>query len=642
MAYEHGSLDLGIRNPFRFEGTLRTLRGCIVVVLGLLALLKVADAVNVSPLAGWITTGIGFTLLAQGLWTAGSGLMQVLRFFVGRSVPTSLAYNQAKSESDSAAREQQDLAYDADQLEQMVVGRKNVTFAEPQGLIARLAHTLFPKLTFVPYPIRNLAQRLAGALSQTLVGLVCFALAAFTTSTGLAGNIGPLMMPVFTTLLLIYLAAVWFRAGAPIGRAVARALPSAGVGGLSKILAVSIAGPVMIGYGINRLLQMEPKLGQLVADFNSPLDQASNDTLEMHQVWDAFTTSYSNGLWLGLLSVLALLSCAALMLLIAQRSKQATPVTEVAELRDNWQESVHPREIFINIDSMVMANRRHKEVPNRVYRALQPKLREQADGKGSFYGEMIQETQPVVKPQPLEGLANPVRIAATLVGQLLLLLAALTLFLAVTPINQVIALFQAPLTNGSEAQVLAFLTTLAEHIGELATLGMALLLLTAFGRLLANHAHLFWGEIQFESLLVYFKCEGTFTESRISTGTSVYDSTQSENTVVRSSMTPWVVVTRIVSSTFAGIGPRNLEYPRHILEMRADKRELNGIVDDLRTFLRERETIASISNEKDLAAASKIYQINEQTRAASTGADAGQTARLSQAADNKLEHQEPA
>ncbi|MBY5992190.1 hypothetical protein [Ferrimonas balearica] len=640
MAYEHGSLDLGIRNPFRFEGVVRTTRGVVVALLGLVLLLQVAEAVKADPTTGWITAGIGFLLLAQGLWTCGSGLMQVLRFFVGRSVPTSLAYNHAKSESDTAAREKHDLAYDADQIEQMMVGRKNVTFAEPQGLIARVVHTLFPKLTFVPYPIRNLAQRLAGALTQTLVGLLCFVLAWFTTSTGLAGSVGPLMMPVFTTVLLLYLAWVWFRAGTPVNRAVSRAMESAGSASLAKILAISILGPVLIGYGINQLLSAEPNLARAVAEFNGQTEPVSEMTTQFLTIWGAYTDAYSNGLWLGLLCLMAVLSCALLMVLIAQRSQQATPVTEVAELRDNWQESVHPREIFINIDSMVMANRRHKEVPNRIYRALQPKLREQTDGKGSFYGEMIQETQPVVQQQGVEGIAKPVRLGATLAGQLLLLLAAVMLFMAVTPLNQVITLVRVLPTNGADAEVVAHLTELAGLAGHLATLAMGLLLLGAFGRLLANFAHVFWGEIRFESLLVYFKCEGTFTESRISTGTSVYDSTQSENTVVRSSMTPWVIVTRIVSSTFAGIGARNLEYPRHILEMRADDKELTGIVDDLRSFLRDRETIASINNEKDLAAASKIYQVNEQTRAAPQVAPADNTPQLSQHADNRLEVQE--
>ena len=46
-------------------------------------------------------------------------------------------------------------------------------------------------------------------------------------------------------------------------------------------------------------------------------------------------------------------------------------------------------------------------------------------------------------------------------------------------------------------------------------------LVKTFAKLLSNSAHLFFAEMQFESLLVYFKCEGTFTESKISTGRKI-------------------------------------------------------------------------------------------------------------------------
>ncbi len=65
---------------------------------------------------------------------------------------------------------------------------------------------------------------------------------------------------------------------------------------------------------------------------------------------------------------------------------------------------------------------------------------------------------------------------------------------------------------------------------------------------LIQAAHLFYAEIQFDSLLIYFKCEGTFTESKISTGTSIHDSTRSENTLVRTSITSWGIVSGIVST----------------------------------------------------------------------------------------------
>ncbi|WP_202862818.1 hypothetical protein [Microbulbifer sp. A4B17] len=126
---------------------------------------------------------------------------------------------------------------------------------------------------------------------------------------------------------------------------------------------------------------------------------------------------------------------------------------------------------------------------------------------------------------------------------------------------------------------------------------------------------IFFAEMQFELLLVYFKCEGTFTESKISTGTGIHDSTRSENVLVRSSITPWVIVARVVSSTFAASGMKNLEYPRHILEMHKSERDLSEIRDDVISFLKDRESIASITSSRDLENTSNIYAINQQSRA---------------------------
>ncbi len=74
-------------------------------------------------------------------------------------------------------------------------------------------------------------------------------------------------------------------------------------------------------------------------------------------------------------------------------------------------------------------------------------------------------------------------------------------------------------------------------------------------------------EIEFESDLIVFQATGTFSESRLATGMSIYDSTRSENTIVRSSLTPWLIVSRLHTSTLTVSGSANLEQPRLILGM---------------------------------------------------------------------------
>ena len=70
-----------------------------------------------------------------------------------------------------------------------------------------------------------------------------------------------------------------------------------------------------------------------------------------------------------------------------------------------------------------MANRRYKEVPNRIYRDFDADLVEQgSDGKGKFGGEMIQETQRFFRSLPISSMFNQLRILATIAGHSLLLL----------------------------------------------------------------------------------------------------------------------------------------------------------------------------------------------------------------------------
>ena len=84
---------------------------------------------------------------------------------------------------------------------------------------------------------------------------------------------------------------------------------------------------------------------------------------------------------------------------------------------------------------------------------------------------------------------------------------------------------------------------------------------------------------------------------------------------MRSSLTPWIISSRIMTSTFADSGAKNVEHPRHILEMQENPEEMQSIIADIRSFFSDRETIASIKNEQDLANTNQIHQINQQSRA---------------------------
>lgn len=598
MSFDYGSIDLGLKNPFKKEGAVTALRGGIQTILGLYLLVQAAGSVKQDAGLGWILVLFGVFLLAGGVRSLSSGIYATLRYFVGRNHPTSLARNFSKSEASTSQEESAYVAYDQKRLEEMLVGRKNTTFIEPQGFLARLVHSFFPKLLYMPYPVRNLAQRLFGAWVKMLTAIVAYGFVAFVSLSGFAGAAGELAFPIYSALLMFYLMLIWRSAASATSRSAEKNIDSLGSGDLVKVIAVSIIMPVVVGVVLSWLMQQ------------------TNTSSARIEGWFALLPELNTGAYLAGVFVLAAIASVIILVLLRARLSQANPLSEVSELRENWQESVHPNEIFINLDNLVMANRRFKEVPNRVYKELDPQLIEQVEGKGGFKGEMIHEIQPRVSPMNLGAVFDRSRLASLIGGNLLFIgsiILTLMLAYALVDIYKFSDSFGSEvLKSGIDSKNLPELMLLIMAAFHLLLIGFVV---KSFASLLVNTAHLFYAEIQFESMLIYFKCEGTFTESKISTGTGIHDSTRSENTLVRSSITPWIIVSRIISSTFAATGMKNLEHPRHILEMHRDEAALQSIKSDVISFLKDRESIASITSARDLGNASQIHQLNEQTRA---------------------------
>lgn len=575
MAYDFGSQTLGIRNPFKAEGAVIAVRGALVTLLGLYSLLRVAGLVDKGQqIEGWLSGALGLALLVWGLAATASGLFKVFRFYVGRNVPASLAVNQADPDS------KHHHAYNAAELHDMLMGRKNTTFHEPQSLFARLVHTLLPRLIFMPPTYRGLAENLMFGLGMTLFMLLIFGLAWFSGATGLTNLEGTPVMAWLGTLLALYLLKLWVSMRNPF-RHFTRGAMNIGLLRISVLISLAALLPVVLVY-IHHNVANIPAL---------PINPTPALILTL---------------------VLAALSCVLGLFLLFQRmANSPDPVTEVSEHRDNWQKSIVPRELFIRLDAHILANRRYQEIPNRVYQRFEPEMIEEGgSNKGSFHGRTLVETQPIFQPIEHSSSFKAIRVIATVFGQILLAAAALSLILI---LDQLANAVQQP-------EVLALLTYP--------------MLLLIFGLVISNSANAFWAEMQFRSMLLDLSVEGTYTESRLSTGQSIYDSTRSENIVVRSAITPWFLLSDLHTTTFARSGSMNLEQPRHIMSLAKTDASLQAVLDELDEFFASREAIAGI-NEVDLRSASQIFQMNEQTRAqlpkadiAASAIEAGQAAGL--------------
>ena len=64
MAFDYGSIDLGLKNPFKTEGAIVAVRGTIQAILGLYILLTAASIVKESAIIGWILMLFGIFILA--------------------------------------------------------------------------------------------------------------------------------------------------------------------------------------------------------------------------------------------------------------------------------------------------------------------------------------------------------------------------------------------------------------------------------------------------------------------------------------------------------------------------------------------------------------------------------------------------
>lgn len=617
MAFDYGSTGLKIHNPFRIEGTVIAVRGAIQTLLSIYLLISVSRTIGESHVLGWITAVVGFVLLSSGLYAAVTGIYKIVRFYVGRSIPASLAKNVSRSEKQNYEKR---TYYSDQQLEEMLMGRKNTTFKEPTGLISRVVHSFFPRLIFTPFPVRNIADQLSGALTKTAIALICYLLSWFIVSSGLVGKDADLVLACVSFVLLIYLISAWRKADVKLNdTGISLYSGDVSVKHVTFALLLAILTPVIFALAYNRLW----------VPYRESITGFPQLVAEMDQHFSGFSTG---GFILGLL-FLAGAVATLIFMMIATRTRMTNPVTEVSEFRESWQELVHPQDVFINIESSVMANRRYLEIPNRVYRDFDANLLQEgrASDKGQFDGETIQETQPEYVPTVYPAAFKLQRLIATIGGQLLLFFAYLLLYFAIDPLHQVFTLHESGIWDGlSSPEAIATVAPYINQLLFLAKLVVTFVLLLIFGRLLASYAHTFWAEIAFRSLMIFFRCQGTFTESRVSTGMSIYDSTRSENVVVRASMTPWVVCANVYSSTFAMSGADNLEHARLIWGFEKNDEELRAIINEVKTFLAQRESVASLQNTKELDAISKIAQVNHQTRAIVPGEE---TPRLDNAAE---------
>lgn len=600
MAFEYGTQKLNIRNPFRFEGLVRSVRGLIIVAVGVYLLLQIQSLLSVDKTSAWLNLVVGALFVGGGLKALGGGLFQMMRFFVGRAAPASLAKNVARE----AVAESEPTLYSPSSLHNMMMSKSNPTFVEPKTWFARAVHSVFPNLIVTPWPIRNMAQTLAMKLTKSLVAILAFLVASLVLFMAFSGTSGGETGSVVVSLLLqfalfVYLAAVWVKLGNPLAQSNMTRLHSMTSKGLALVVVGAIALPIIIAQG-----------WLVFWDSQSPRTQ-----LELADMLPALEPVFRTGSLLTLAILGAAITAVVAVLLIKARISLVPIRTTSSEMNNSWRYDLHPRQIFTTLRDLVLMQKRQQELPNRIYQDQNDTGDANRENE-QFNGDLVAEIQPLVEDIAEPAILRWTRIAGTVTGQLLLLTGALLLWLTLERVIDHIAMVETLKYAAKGLTGPQLIEQFLAPVGSTLAIGLASLLLLGFGRSLARICHLFWAEIFFKSNLFDLHCEGTVMRATHFRGADRH-SASSEQDVFSFDATYFALATEAISSTFAVSGQHNLEQPRYLLSLNACDGFINNVVGDLEDEFRRRND--EIREEKRADREERLDYIRQEQEARRTG-----------------------
>ena len=533
--------------------------GGITFIVGLILAFKIRTSITsgLQPLA-WMEFGLTVLLLAIGIRSITKGSSRVFRFLVGRNIPSDLAPN----------------PYRNDEIEESLKKRSNPTFEESDDYFSRLLISLFDKFLFLPPRYQDIFRNVSASLFSFLLFLAIYLLVIFTTSIGLIRLTDKAsIISLFTFFFMFLQFIVWFKNRPTIKRTSSSRKRRAAKRKQKSVSTLRIVSSIILAIFV-------PFGLEILARGGTPLPEIRTN---------AFIP-------VAVLLILSSSVVAITYLLSLSRMANLNPDTKVSDFKTHLQAEVHPKDLFRCFETE-MEDKRFKELPNRVYREVKPVLTlEGSQNKGSFYGSTIQETQPVNLGESLPKTGQLVRSIAAIFGRVLHLAGLLFLVYSIEKIGN-----NFTVTDIDPSMVTTTINAIIYPI-----------MFSVFAAYFNRIAHIFYSEMLFQSYLVHFFTEGTYSESKVSTGMSIYDSTRSENTVNNTSATPWILASHITTSTFTDSSVRNLEGTRHILEMRKADDFVDDLINGFSNYLNNMNNIAGLNNQT-VEKAKQFNKLNEAT-----------------------------
>ncbi len=534
MSYEYSSESkrLDFPNPFKVENYFYLVSAAILIV-GAMMLLMLSRNNLAGNMTLWSITPlmVGVYLLLIGIRDAGRALMQ-LRFFFGRGEPASLAGD--------VAQDQTGQSREADELKEML--RQNaLSLQEPKGALNGLLYSWLRDLIYAPHPIQVVAQR----QFQTGLAILVTLLSFFVSQIGFADSASAAWLSLFyfgfTTFLLIR----------PLNYGAA-GKADMGVKGLVVLILVAILGPVIV-----------PLVSKHLPDI----------------AW------LSLG-WQTFVLLLAALLAVGLYFVALMKQMVAPPPTTMACEQLTVSMNAHPKQLMDELDRELQ-KAWSEQIPNRRYSRVLPVV---SGGRGSFAGDVVEETQPL----PREDMRS-IDLGACFSlprYQWLAWLDTIGLLLTIAGV-MLMVLFASRFTP----------TDFRQEVVSFATMGAALLLVSRFC-FVAGHS--LWGRFDFLSQLIWVELKGNYQSAKLDYGNQFTDRVRTEKEVINvETMTLRVWVAELESVSFG----KNTQ--RYIVGMRGRPDKAQYLAHHLMQFAGDQSLIVAPTSNVDMQKVAALGAINK-------------------------------
>jgi hypothetical protein len=286
-----------------------------------------------------------------------------------------------------------------------------------------------------------------------------------------------------------------------------------------------------------------------------------------------------------LISLVILLVAQALFFLALMQQLRARPHINMACEQRSLSMNGNPAKVFEELER-TLQTRWTETIPNRRYDIKKPP-EVLAGQSGSFEGTILEETQPVPNaagPQTVveQATAEPTRPIAALT--------ALALVTFVAALIMAIRFAVMPLDTAS--------------LGATAFLTVVLLLVAQYCR---SSAHLLWGRVDFQSLLLWIEIGGSFEEAQLNIGNQFSTAMSSSKKIINvESMTMRVWAAELDSVILTKDGYRDL------VGMRGRPDMAQFYADHLENFARNISSVIAPASTADADRITRISQVQQQ------------------------------